>query len=214
MAYKRSAMMEERLAGNRERILEAARKLVAAGGFREARVAAVAAEAGVSTGMIYRYFPSKGDLFVEVLSAAVENEVGILREIARGKGSATEKLAAAVASFARRALRGPHLAYAFIAEPTDVEVEAARIGDRRKFGNVFKEILKAGVEAGEFPAQNIDVTAACIVGAFTEALIGPIGPTRRARQNEAELVAAIALSCVRCVGAAPPGKRTARSRKI
>ena len=80
MAYKRSPMMEERLAGNRERILEAARKRVAAGGFREARIAAVAAEAGISTGMIYRYFPSKGDLFVEVLSVAVENEVAILRE--------------------------------------------------------------------------------------------------------------------------------------
>lgn len=215
MAYKRSPMMEERLAGNRERILEAARKRVAAGGFREARIAAVAAEAGISTGMIYRYFPSKGDLFVEVLSVAVENEVAILCGIARGKGSATEKLAAAVASFARRALRGPHLAYAFIAEPTDVEVEAARIGDRRKFGNVFKEILKAGIESGEFPEQNPDVTAACIVGAFTEALISPTGPTRHARVNEEKLVDEIVACCVRSVGAVPGKQKVvAKSKRI
>jgi len=57
MAYKRSALMEERLAGNRQRILLAARRLVAAGGFRGAPVTAVAAEAGVSTGLIYRHFP-------------------------------------------------------------------------------------------------------------------------------------------------------------
>ena len=36
MRYKRSPLMEERLADNRQRILLAARKLVAAGGFRAA----------------------------------------------------------------------------------------------------------------------------------------------------------------------------------
>ena len=68
MTYRRSALMEERLADNRDRILLAARKLVAEGGFREAQVAAVAAAAGLSTGTIYRYFPSKAELFVEVLT--------------------------------------------------------------------------------------------------------------------------------------------------
>ena len=37
MAYKRSALMEERLAGARERILLATRELVATGGWRNAR---------------------------------------------------------------------------------------------------------------------------------------------------------------------------------
>ncbi|NEL80910.1 MAG: TetR family transcriptional regulator, partial [Xanthomonas perforans] len=54
MAYRRSALMEERLAGNRERILHAARALIAEGGYRNAPVTAVAAAAGVSTGQIYR----------------------------------------------------------------------------------------------------------------------------------------------------------------
>ena len=43
MAYKRSELMEKRLAGNREAILAAARRLVAAGGYRNAPVTAVAA---------------------------------------------------------------------------------------------------------------------------------------------------------------------------
>ena len=48
---------------------------------------AVAAEAGVSTGLIYRHFPSKADLFVEVLTAAVEHELDILSAIADGPQS-------------------------------------------------------------------------------------------------------------------------------
>ncbi len=41
---------------------------------------------------------------------------------------------AAIATFVRRALAGPALAYAFIAEPVESEVDAARIRGRRLFG--------------------------------------------------------------------------------
>ena len=107
--------MQQRLAANRERILGAARKLVSKGGLREARMGTVATEAGLSTGALYRYFPSKADLFVDVLNAAVDHEILILDQIIEGPGSARDRLRNAVASFVRRALRGPNLAYAFIA---------------------------------------------------------------------------------------------------
>lgn len=201
MAYKRSALMEERLAGNRQRILQAARRLIAEGGYRNAPVTAVAAAAGVSTGQIYRHFPSKADLFVEVLTAAVEHEIAILRAIVAEPLPAPERLRRAVESFVRRALAGPGLAYAFIAEPVDPEVDAERIRCRKRFGAVFKAVLKRGVAAGEFPAQNLDAAAACIVGAFTEALVGPIGPSRRSVRDKERLVDAISTFCLRAVGA-------------
>lgn len=193
-------MMEERLANNRDRILAAARKLVAEGGFREAQIAAVAAVAGMSTGMIYRYFPSKAELFVEVLGAAVEAEIKILSNIANGSESAGERLSAAVTCFVRRALRGPNLAYAFITEPADPEVDTARIRYRKKFGDVFKAILMDGVEKGELPNQDPEASAACIVGAFTEALVGPIGPTTRNTSDKERLVESIRIFCLRAVG--------------
>lgn len=202
MAYRRSPLMQERLADNRQRIVVAARRLVARGGFREASIAAVAQEVGLSTGAIYRYFPSKAELFVEVLTNAVTHEVAILDGIIAGPGSATERLRAAVKSFAARALEGPHLAYAFIAEPIDPEVDAARIVCRQRFGEVFEKVLKAGVESGEFPSQSIQVSAACIVGAFTEALVRPVASTEKTSDRN-KLVDAIAEFCVRAaVGSA------------
>lgn len=204
MAYKRSELMEKRLAGNREAILAAARRLVAAGGYRNAPVTAVAAEAGVSTGLIYRHFPSKAELFVEVLTAAVEHELEILSAIAGQARPAPQRLHAAVASFVRRAMAGPWLAYAFIAEPVDPEVEAERIRCRRLFGDVFKRILADGVHAGELPPQDLDVSAACIVGAFTEALVGPVAPSRDGLRDGEHLVDAIGTLCLRAAGAALP----------
>ncbi|WP_420008253.1 TetR/AcrR family transcriptional regulator [Xanthomonas sacchari] len=202
MAYKRSALMEERLAGNRQRILLAARRLIAADGFRGAPVTAVAAEAGVSTGLIYRHFPSKAELFVEVLTAAVEHELTILRAIAAAPAPAAQRLRDAIASFVRRALAGPGLAYAFIAEPVEPEVDAERIRCRRLLGDVFKGILAEGVAAGEFPAQDLDAAAACLVGAYTEALVGPTAPSRDGPRDSERLVEAVCGFCLRAVGSA------------
>ncbi|UOS99451.1 TetR/AcrR family transcriptional regulator [Xanthomonas arboricola] len=204
MAYRRSALMEERLAGNRERILHAARALIAEGGYRNAPVTAVAAAAGVSTGQIYRHFPSKAELFVEVLDAAVQREMTILRAITTTQASAAERLRNAIATFVRRALAGPALAYAFIAEPVESEVDAERIRGRRLFGEVFRQLLAEGVSAGEFPPQSLDAAAACIVGAFTEALVGPIAPSRGDPQQGEQLVEAICGFCLRAVGARQP----------
>ena len=100
----------------------------------------------------------------------------------------------------RRALAGPNLAYAFIAEPVDPEVEAARILCRKQFGDVFKNILIAGIDNGEFPAQDCDASAACIVGAYTEALVGPIGPATRNTRDKARLIESIRSFCLRAVG--------------
>ncbi|MBB4727758.1 TetR/AcrR family transcriptional regulator [Xanthomonas arboricola] len=204
MAYRRSALMEERLAGNRERILHAARALIAEGGYRNAPVTAVAAAAGVSTGQIYRHFPSKAELFVEVLNAAVQREMTILRAITTTQASAAERLRNAIATFVRRALAGPALAYAFIAEPVESEVDAERIRGRRLFGEVFRQLLAEGVAAGELPPQSLDAAAACIVGAFTEALVGPIAPSRGDPQQGEHLVEAICGFCLRAVGAPQP----------
>lgn len=199
MAYRRSALMQERLASNRARILAAARRLVASGGYRAAQITAVAAEAGMSTGMIYRYFPSKSDLFVEVLTAAVAHEIEILQKIVKGSGSARERLHAAIECFTRRALTGPNLAYAFIVEPAEPEVDAARIHVRRQLGDIFKAILREGIARGEFAEQDLDASAACIVGAYTEALVGPIAPKGQRVKDRDRLIRSISDFCVRAV---------------
>jgi AcrR family transcriptional regulator len=203
MVYRRSPLMQERLADNRARIVLAARRLIAAGGFRSTSMTAVAKAVGLSTGAIYRYFPSKAELFVEVLTDAVTHEVKILRTIVERPDSATQRLRAAVSSFASRALAGPNLAYAFIAEPTETEVEAARLVCREQFSEVFKDLLRQGIATGEFPAQPIDIGAACIVGAFTEALVRPIAPLAAAAKPAGgeQLVNGIVDFCLRAAGA-------------
>jgi AcrR family transcriptional regulator len=199
--YRRSALMQDRLADNRARIMRSTRQLIARGGFRAARIAAVASAAGLSTGAIYRYFPSQAQLFIEVLTAAVAHEIELLERITAAADPAAVRLQNAVEAFARRALEGRNLAYAFIAEPIGAQVEAARLRSRREFSDVFQRLMLGGMQSGEFPQQDAEVAAACIVGAFTEALVGPIAPGSKAAsaRARARLIGAIGRFCVAAV---------------
>jgi AcrR family transcriptional regulator len=206
MVYRRTQRVEARLADNRARILHAARTLVGEQGFRETQVALVASVAGVAVGTVYRYFPSKAELFAEVVRTVSQREADVLREIAASDGTASERLAAAVRAFASRALRGRRLAYAVIAEPVDPEVDIVRLEYRRIHCGTFERIIREGIREGDFPPQVVEASAACLVGAFIEGLVGPLAmESVSGEADSANLIDAIERFALRAVsGKEPP----------
>ena len=82
MAYRRTDTVSARLADNRRGILNAARDLVAQGGFGAAQMTDVARRAGVATGTLYRYFPSKEELCRQVFREVSAREMNVLAGIA------------------------------------------------------------------------------------------------------------------------------------
>lgn len=187
MAYRQTPAVEARLLDNRSRILEAARALVGEGGWKEAQVANVAAAAGMATGTVYRYFPSKAELFAEVLSAVSQREVDVLADIAASGGPAMGRLHAVAATFVRRAMRNPRLAYALIAEPCDKEIDEARLTYRAAISEVVRSIIVSGqAERAIRPDVRPDIAATVIVGGFMEGLIGPLSPLSQQQPEETE----------------------------
>jgi AcrR family transcriptional regulator len=199
MPYRPTERTRARLAAVRERIVDAALDQLAEGGYASASVVAVARRAGVATGSVYRHFPSKGDLFAEVFRRASQREVDVLRSMTDRGEPVTHRLAAWVEAFVRRALAEPVRAYALIAEPVDPAVEAERITFRRAYADLFERALRDGVEARELPPLDAELTAAAIVGALAEALVGPL--ERRDAGADA-LVAGLQTFVLRSVGAA------------
>ena len=189
MPYRPTERTEARRAATRERIVAAALDQVASGGYASAGVQAVAARAGVAVGTVYRHFPSKGDLFAEAFRRASQRELDVVVEVtgtARTRPSralapgapdgrgARERVAAAVEAFARRALAGPVLAYALLAEPVDPAVEAERLRFRTGYRDAFARVLEDGVREGELRPHDTQTVAAALVGALGEALVGPL----------------------------------------
>lgn len=203
MAYRRTERVEEQLQDKRDRILQAVRQVVSEVGFRGAQVAMVAEAAGVATGTVYRHFPSKGELFAQALALNAQHEVDVVAAVAAADGSAASRLADAIRVFARRAVQARRLAWAMIAEPAEAEVDAARIVYRRAFADVFEQVIRDGIAAGEFPAQNEAASAACVIGGMNEALIGPLAPEAPDLSNTRALIDSITAYCLQAVSAKP-----------
>ncbi len=200
MPYRATERTEATRAATRRRIVRAAHSLIAAGGYRAASVAAVAAQAGVATGTVYRHFPSKADLFAEVFRQVSQREVDEARAAADAApgGAAIARLQAAIETFARRALRARRQAWALLAEPVDPAVEAERLVFRRAHATHFAAILADGIAAGELPEQDAALVGAALVGALGEALVGPLSPVAPRADPDA-LTATLVAFCLRSV---------------
>ncbi len=194
--------MQERMEQNRQAILQSARELIAQGGIKDAQIQAIAERAGVSSGLVYRYFDNKSQVLIEVLSEAIQHEVKILNHIAESELSSKQKLDKAVTTFVKRAMNSPQLAYSLMFEPVDAELEHERFRSKQLIKQSIKEILAAGKINGEFGFEDLNTAALCVVGAMTFVVIEPLNPSRGVmfEQNHKDyFVKQIAEFCVNAV---------------
>jgi len=193
----------------RERLLAAAESIVTADGFSTATVAAVAKAAGVSTGAVYTHFSSKAELLAATFRraagrelTAVEDAITAVGRSSPGRPDAARRLSVLVEVFTRRALRGRRLAWSLLVEPVDPLVEAERLAFRTRYRDLVEGILRAGISGGELPDQDAALSAAAVVGAISEALVGPLSPIA-ADPTPEDVTESLRTICLRAVGAAP-----------
>jgi AcrR family transcriptional regulator len=200
MAYRETERVVARKEDKRRRIIVAARGLIAEGGFAAVQMSAVAAVAGIATGTVYRYFPSKSELVADVFRVVTQWEVDVMGQVARGEGNAAERLEAAIATFSKRALIAQRLAYALIFEPIDPIVDAERMVFRRSYATIISGLLEEGMAAGIFPSQSQEIVANCIVGAMAEALVGPLATDNPHSSSGEQAIETIVDFCLKAVG--------------
>ncbi len=70
-------------------------------------------------------------------------------------------------------------------------------------------LLRQAIAAGEIPDQNVELSAAGVVGAIAESLVGPLAPIGGQVSAEADIVAALVRFCRQSVGA--PDRAALRS---
>ena len=198
-------MTVELLTPTRERLLRAAQELIEEGGYGPASVVAIADRAGVAAGTLYRHFSSKEELFVEVFRSVCDREVRAMQAAAEAmpiQASHVDRLVTVLSTFARRALRRPRLAWALIAEPVDPLVDAERLAYRARYSELTAQALRAGIAAGELPEQNVELTAAALVGGCGEALVGPLSPVAASKPAMEEILSALGTFVRRAAGEA------------
>jgi AcrR family transcriptional regulator len=174
MPYRRTPRVQARMDSQRAAILAAGVALLSEQGYAGCSVAAVAARAGIATGSVYKHFQNKAELSVELFRFVVTHEVDAVAKAAAQPGDLVQRVVEVMKTFTSRALQSPRLAYALLVEPVDAPVEVERLVFRRAFRDIAAERIAHAVDAGILPEQNSEITAAALIGALGELLVGPL----------------------------------------
>jgi AcrR family transcriptional regulator len=134
----------------RDEILRATCDEVAKRGFAHTRAADVAANLGVSTGLIFYHFESKDTLLSAAFAYAAERDLERLDDAAAGKGSALRRLARILTMYGPEGGAGWALwidAWAAALRSPEMAEVSQRLDVRWK--DTVAEVIKQGVASGE-----------------------------------------------------------------
>lgn len=202
MVYRATAHTQAKKAESRERLLNAGLNLVLEAGFSHITINKVAQHANVATGTVYRYFASKGELCEEIFLKATKIELSKVTETCNTPNkSPRERMETTLSEFAYRAIKGRRLAYALIAEPVDSMLDETRLQFRRAYAEQFAALIEEGIASGDFRDQSAMISATAIVGAMSEALVGPLSPNNCDRIESKTLTQDIVDFCLRALSA-------------
>ena len=194
---------------SRERVLDAAERIMAEHGFEAATLARVVEEAGIPMSSVYHYFGSKDGILLAVMERGASRFFADLPDLSRQAGRPVEHLAAVMSGATRTLERHPdflRLLIGFTVQPPatgDGQIQAVV----RRIRDHALELLRAQMAAafgddprGAVTDQLARFALAAIDGAFVacqadngstlEELLRPLAPSlvasRRALLGEAE----------------------------
>jgi AcrR family transcriptional regulator len=158
----------------RQKILSAAAELFGANPYDSVQMRDVAARAEVGKPTLYRYFPSKEELFLEVFKSGLDRldaEVGGILKDRDQPGPALERLLQALLN----ALGGQVAALRMLTDDQSTVMRRWRNEFRRRrrpFVEAARTILEQGIATGEFRSVDLETVPSMLIGIVRGGLIG------------------------------------------
>lgn len=156
-----------------ENIRDAAARLFARRGLMATRIADIAAEAGVSSGLVHHYFGTKNRLFAELVDNVLVNAPAVTAAALTMDATPGQRVRHVVETMLLGVRHAPHL-YMLVVQaqssegvPEGVRARVAKVGEQGNAGLV--RLIADAQESGEVRAGNPTVLAHHL-GAFVQGL--------------------------------------------
>ncbi len=154
-------------ARRREVILNAAAELFAGRDYASVQVEEVAKRAGVGKATLYRYFPSKEELYLESLERALGGlEHKLNAELAPQQVPASVRLSAMVSALVDTLSEQLQTLKLLGGDQSDLADRTRRILRRRsqRSATALQQVLADGMESGEFRKIDLEIVPLLIIG--------------------------------------------------
>ena len=158
----------------RKQIVKCAVRVFARSNYRKTRVADIAAEAGISEAMIYKHFPSKKSIFIEILHNMSGRMISRLREEENKEENALEAIRNMAKTFYSLIVNHPDevkVQFQAISEVDDKEIADRLHQDHEDYMRFIRSVIERGIQQGTV-RKDLDVDRLVLlldgVGVFIE----------------------------------------------
>jgi AcrR family transcriptional regulator len=158
----------------RKQILKCAVKVFARSNYRKTRVVDIAADAGISEAMIYKHFPSKKSIFIEILHDMSERIISRLREEGNREQDALAAIRNMAKTFYNLIISHPDevkVQFQAVSEIDDSEIADRLHQDHEDYMRFIGSVIERGIQQGTF-RRDLDVGTMVLlldgVGVFIE----------------------------------------------
>ncbi|MBI5666433.1 MAG: TetR/AcrR family transcriptional regulator [Chloroflexi bacterium] len=169
---------------SRQDILHAAAHVLQRNGYEATTMKDIAAEVNLTAASLYHHFDNKDALLLAVLEAGIEQILGEIEPIARSSRSSAEKLrrmiAAHIVSLTENTAVGAAMVFEIKSLVSDksatgngskpdaasmIERREAFVARRDQFEDLFRFVVREGIERGEFRAVDVPIFVKTLLGA-------------------------------------------------
>jgi AcrR family transcriptional regulator len=166
VATQNRKIREDARAFKKDMILKVALEMFYERGFAGTTVEALSERLSVTKPFIYSYFENKNAILVELYEIVAARIVDLLDQALATAGSPREQLASFIAAFARENMESRMIATVFMQEEKQLEEQfLQRIRLRQgAFDQRLANLIRRGVEAGEFRVEDPAIAAFAITG--------------------------------------------------
>lgn len=171
---RKTERKQDRSKRTEKQILNAALRVFGRDGISRARIADIAAEAGISTSTLYEYYASKEDLAYEIPMAHLSEFFAAYRDAAKSEMTARERMTLYItmsADYAREHSEWARLLYLEI-WPSVFVSEAELQSNINDFTRIIRRLVEEGQAEGWISSRhNPYETTALIVGSSNQLII-------------------------------------------
>jgi AcrR family transcriptional regulator len=135
----------------RKQLLKCAVKIFSRSNFRAAKTAEIARAAGISEALIYRFFPSKRAIFLEILQHISQRILILWQEELGKEEDAVRALRNMGMSYFERLQRHPdelRVQFQAISEVSDREIARQLREDHEQYMRFIEKVLRKGIRQG------------------------------------------------------------------
>lgn len=165
-----SSPNEQNVDATREFILDAAQDRLIRFGYHKTTMAEIAESSGMSAANLYRYFKNKKDIVAECTVRCLNDRIERLRlivdDVATSPGEKLKRYALEIVDDTH-SLAGPDSMIGELVDTITRERPDVLHAQNEILIGLIREILEAGIEAGDFKSTDVDVAARDVFAAFT-----------------------------------------------